>query len=160
MTRINIICVGGLKEKYLKDACSEYIKRLGPFCKLSIMEVDEYKISDGMSKSCVDKALMMEGKEIISKINSDSFVVSLCIEGKMLSSKSLADKLEKLFIYENSNVTFVIGGSYGLSEEVKDISDFKLSLSSMTFPHQLTRVILLEQIYRVFQILSSGKYHK
>lgn len=160
MVKVEVICVGKLKERYFKDACSEYIKRLLPYCKLSIVEVDEYKTNSNPSKSEIDITKRMEGKKIISKISSNSFVISLCIEGNMIDSEELSKKIEILSVSGVSCITFIIGGSFGLSDDVKNISNFKLSISKMTFPHQLARVILLEQIYRAFQISNSGKYHK
>lgn len=160
MFKIHIICVGNLKEKYLKDGCLEYIKRLSSYCKLSIVQVDEYKVPNNPSDSEITTAIKAEGKRIISKISSESFVVSLCIEGNMISSESLSKKINELSIYGKSDITFIIGGSFGLSDGVKNMSNFKMSLSKMTFTHQMTRMILLEQIYRSFQILNSGKYHK
>lgn len=160
MIKIKILCVGSLKEKYFKDACNEYIKRLSSYCKLSIIEVDEYKIPGNPSKSDINTCIIAEGKRILSKISPRSFVISLCIEGNLISSEELAKKIETLSVSGVSDITFIIGGSFGLSDEVKNVSNFRQSISKMTFPHQLTRVILLEQIYRAFQISTLGKYHK
>ena len=160
MLKIKIICVGKLKEKYLKDACNEYIKRLSSCCKLSIIEVDEYRVQNNPSDSDVNTCIITEGKRIISKLKPESFVISLCIEGNIISSEEFAQKIETLSVSGVSDITFIIGGSFGLSNEVKKMSDFRQSISKMTFPHQLMRVVLLEQIYRSFQILNSGKYHK
>ena len=160
MININIICVGKLKESYLKEALGEYQKRLKPYCKLSVVEVPEYKIPDNPSQKDIDKCILMEGKNILSKIPSGAYIISMCIEGKMMSSCELARKIENIAVSENSNIAFIIGGSYGLSDEFKNSSGLRLSVSRMTFPHQLARVMLCEQIYRVFQILNGGKYHK
>lgn len=160
MLKIKIVCVGKLKERYFKDACNEYIKRLSSYCKLSVIEVDEYKVPSTPSISDINTCIITEGKRILSKINLGSFIISLCIEGDMISSEELSRKIETLSVSGTSDITFVIGGSFGLSDEVKNISNFKQSISKMTFPHQLARVVLLEQIYRSFQISTSGKYHK
>lgn len=160
MVKVKVICVGRLKEQYFKDACSEYIKRLFPYCKLSVVEIDEYKTNNNPSQSEINIAKKMEGKRILSEISSSSFVISLCIEGHMMDSEELSKKIENLSVSGVSCITFIIGGSFGLSDDIKNISDDKLSISKMTFPHRLARVILLEQIYRAFQISNSGKYHK
>ncbi|MBQ3053908.1 MAG: 23S rRNA (pseudouridine(1915)-N(3))-methyltransferase RlmH [Clostridia bacterium] len=150
---ITVICVGNLKEKFYKDACNEYIKRLGRFGKITIKELSESK---GGNKQDIEK----EGKEIIKVMPKGSFIIPLCIEGKLLSSPALADKFSELANGGISEITFIIGGSDGLSAEVKDMGNFKLSFSPMTFPHQLMRVILLEQVYRAFTIIEGTAYHK
>ena len=160
MLTVTLICIGKLKEKYLRDACAEYEKRLGAFCKLSIIELSEYKLPDNPSESDVRRCIEKEGETILAKVPKGSFVIPMCIEGKQYSSPALAKELERLSVAGQSGVTFVIGGSYGLSDEVKNIGKLRLSMSEMTFPHQLARVMLLEQIYRCFQINSNGKYHK
>ncbi len=160
MITINVLCIGKLKEKYLKDASNEYEKRLSSFCKLNIIELNEYKISENPSESEIKTCIEKEGFSILSKIPKDSFVIPLCIEGKQYPSVSLAKEIEKLSILGTSSFTFIIGGSYGLYDEVKNKGKIKLSMSKMTFPHQLARIMLLEQIYRCFQINSNGKYHK
>lgn len=160
MININLICVGKLKEKYWNLACNEYIKRLSAFCKFSIIEVDEYKISNKYNDADIKNVIKEEGKRILTKIPNNMYVISLCIEGQALSSTELSQYIFNLTISGVSSITFVIGGSWGLSKDVKDVSSLKLSMSKMTFPHQLARVMLCEQIYRVFQILNVGKYHK
>ncbi len=160
MVNVNLICVGKLREKYLLSACSEYLKRLQPYCKVNIIEVSEHKLLDNPSASQINDAVNKEGKKIIFKIPNNSFVFSLCIEGKQLSSEEMSHYIQQRIVNGKSEFTFIIGGSWGLSKEVKDFSDLKLSMSKMTFPHQLARVILLEQIYRSFQISMSTKYHK
>lgn len=160
MISIDIICVGRLKENYLKDAFNEYKKRLKPYCRLSVIEVCEYKVSSKPSEQEINRCLIEEGKNILSKVHNGSYVISMCIEGKMMSSSELSRSIEKIALSENSKITFIIGGSFGLSDEVKNISSVKLSMSRMTFPHQLARIMLCEQIYRAFQILNGGKYHK
>lgn len=160
MLRVNIVCVGKLKEKYLKDACAEYSKRLKSFCKFDIIEVDEEKITDSPNTSQIENILSCEGKRILSKIDKGTEVVAMCIEGKQKSSAELSAFFDNVALQGVSTVTFVIGGSWGLSEEVKERAGLRLSMSKMTFPHQLARVMLCEQIYRGFSILAGTKYHK
>lgn len=160
MFGVTIICEGKLKEKYLRDACDEYIKRLGAYCKLNIVELTPRRISDNPSKGEIANVLNVEGAEIISKIPNGSKVYAMCIEGKQMPSEKLAQRLSECSVQGYNNAVFIIGGSHGLSDEVKSRADFKLSMSEMTFPHQLARVMLLEQIYRAFQISTGGKYHK
>jgi len=147
---ISIICVGKLKEKYWTDACAEYVKRLSRFCKLEILELAESKIDDKAEES----------KEIVSKIPKGAYVVALDVGGKSLSSEGLAEKIENLGTAGTSHICFIIGGSNGFDDSVRAAADFRLSFSSFTFPHQLMRVILLEQIYRAFKINANEKYHK
>lgn len=160
MLGVTIICEGRLKEKYLRDACDEYSKRLGAFCKLNIHELTPKRLSDNPSQGEIENALIAEGKEILSKIPSGAKVYAMCIEGKQMPSEKLAQELMDCAVNGFSNAVFIIGGSFGLSDEVKKRADFKLSMSQMTFPHQLARVMLLEQIYRAFNIAGGGKYHK
>lgn len=160
MLFINIICVGKLKEKFWTSAVSEYEKRLKAFCKFKITEVDEEKIPDNPSQSQIDTTLDKEGKRIIKAVGKGAKVVAMCIEGKIISSTDLADVFADTALSGISEIDFIIGGSWGLSDEVKKIADIKLSMSKMTFPHQLARVMLCEQVYRGFQINSGGKYHK
>lgn len=160
MLNVTICCVGKLKENYLRSACDEYIKRLGAFCKVNVLELGEEKISQKPSDSEIKAALQAEGKVILSKIPSQSTVIAMCIEGKMMSSEELASSIDNAALSGSSNIFFIIGSSFGLSDEVKKASHIKLSMSRMTFPHQLVRVLLLEQVYRSFQINSNGKYHK
>lgn len=160
MLFINIICVGKLKEKFWTSAVSEYEKRLKAFCKFKITEVDEEKISDNPSPSQIDTTLEKEGKRIVRAVGKGAKVVALCIEGKIISSTDLAEVFADTALNGISEIDFIIGGSWGLSNEVKKLADMKLSMSKMTFPHQLARVMLCEQVYRAFQINSGGKYHK
>ncbi len=160
MLNVKIICIGSIKEKYFKDAILEYQKRLTDFCKFSILELPEYKTSNNPSNADISKALTEEGKRVLSKIKDKDEVVSLCIEGKELSSVGLSKYINDAALTGHSTVDFIIGGSFGLSDEVKNRSNLKLSMSQMTFTHQMSRVILCEQIYRAFNILNSGKYHK
>ena len=158
--KINIITVGKIKEQYLKDAIAEYAKRLSKFTKLSIIEVSDEKTTEGASVTENNMVMNKEGERIKSYISDSDYVICLCIEGKKLSSEGFADKLSDIFLKGNSTVSFVIGGSLGICEELKNRADFKLSFSDMTFPHQLMRVILLEQIYRSFKIINNEPYHK
>lgn len=161
MLRVNIVCIGKLKEKYLQMACSEYVKRLSAFCKIEIIELNEYKVPANPSKSHIDKAISVEGEYILNKINNQSaYNIPMCIEGKMLSSEQLAEKFNQIAINGKSEINLIIGGSFGLLDEVKKKGDFKLSISPMTFTHQLARIMILEQVYRAFQISNNGKYHK
>ncbi len=160
MISVTIICEGKLKEKYLRDAYDEYSKRLGAFCKLNIVELTPKRLSDNPTQGEIENALISEGKDILSKIPQNSYVYAMCIEGKQMPSERLAKAMDSCAVTGKSNIVFIIGGSFGLSDEVKKAADYKLSMSEMTFPHQLARVMLLEQIYRAFQISSGGKYHK
>lgn len=148
---MKIICVGKVKEKFYKEAIEEYIKRLTKYCKVEIIELPD--------EANETVALKKEGEEILSKIKNNDYVVTLEIEGKPLNSLEFAKRVENNF-NTNKNLTFVIGGSYGLDEMVKRRSDYKLSFSNFTFPHQLFRVILLEQIYRAYKINNHESYHK
>lgn len=157
---INIICVGKLKEKYWKDAVEEYSKRISRFAKVQITEVKESRISDNPSPAEEDRVRKEEGEEILRKIKPGDFCITLEIKGKMLDSEQLADKISDICLSGRSTIDFVIGGSIGISPEVSSRADFKLSFSKMTFPHQMMRVILLEQIYRAFKINNNETYHK
>lgn len=159
MIRVNIICIGKIKEKYFTQAIDEYAKRLSTFCKFSITELAEEKLR-GDSPSQIAEVISAEGRRIMQKIGQSDFVIAMCIEGRMMSSDELAQIIEKAGISGKSTVDFIIGGSYGLSDEVKRRADLRLSMSRMTFPHQMARVVLSEQIYRAFEISSNGKYHK
>ena len=158
--RISIICVGKIKEKYLKLGIDEFTKRLSKYCKLEIIELDDEKAPENLS----DKEMLMikekEGKKILSKIKDNAHVIALAIDGKNLSSEELADNINNLGVRGTSHIVFVIGGSLGLSDEVLKRSNYKLSFSKMTFPHQLMRLILLEQVYRAYRINSGEPYHK
>ncbi len=158
--RIKIICVGKLKEKYLKDAIAEYSKRLSRFCTLEITELSDEKIPDNASVSQEEQVLLKEGEKILKCISPSDYVISLCVEGTQKSSEDFAKSLAGLALSGNSTICFVIGGSLGLHPHVKIRSDMKLGFSEMTFPHQLIRVFLLEQIYRAYKINSNEKYHK
>ncbi|TCJ01804.1 23S rRNA (pseudouridine(1915)-N(3))-methyltransferase RlmH [Cytobacillus praedii] len=157
---ISIITVGKLKEKYLKQGIDEYLKRLSAYAKIEIIEVPDEKAPEELSETEMLQVKQKEGERILSKIHPDAHVIALAIEGKMKTSEELADGLDKLATYGKSKVTFVIGGSLGLSSEVLQRANEKLSFSKMTFPHQLMRLILVEQVYRAFRILRGEPYHK
>ena len=157
---INVIAIGKLKEKYWQDAVAEYAKRLGSYCTLQIIELKESPLRANASAADEEAVKLAEGREILKKIREGDYVVSLEIRGKSFASEHLAEHLEHLAIDGRSTVDFVIGGSLGLSPEVSRRADLKLSFSAMTFPHQMMRVILLEQIYRSFKIIRHETYHK
>lgn len=159
MQDIRIICVGKLKEQYWRDACAEYSKRLSAYCKFSIIEIDEYRLPENPSQAQIEAGLTAEGKNILAKCPASSDIIAMCIEGKTHSSEQLAVLTEKSAI-SSRGICFIIGGSFGLSDEVKSKAKVKLSMSPMTFPHQLARVMLCEQIYRAFCINNGSKYHK
>ena len=157
---ITVIAIGKLKEKYWTDAVKEYSKRLGGYCNLNIIELKESPLRANPSAADEEAVKVAEGNDILSRIKPTDFVITLEIKGKGLSSEQLADKIEDLAINGKSSILFIIGGSLGLSQEVSKRSNFKLSFSAMTFPHQMMRVILLEQIYRSFKIIRKEAYHK
>lgn len=159
MLTIQIVCIGKLKEDYWIQACREYQKRLGAYCRIELTELSEYRLPSHPSDSQIRIGLEKEGTDLLAR-SKGGYRVALCIEGKMLDSAELSEKIESVALGGQSAISFLIGGSYGLSDEVKRVSDFKLSMSPMTFPHQMARVMILEQIYRAFQIQSNGKYHK
>jgi 23S rRNA (pseudouridine1915-N3)-methyltransferase len=158
--KITVVAVGKIKEKFFADAVSEYRKRLGRYCKLEILQVADEKTPDGVSEALEKQIKDREGERILSHIRDGEYVFALAIEGKMMSSEEMAQKMERLGVEGRSQVVFVIGGSLGLSEAVLRRADEHLSFSKMTFPHQLMRVILLEQIYRSYRIMTGGPYHK
>ena len=157
---INIISVGKIKEKYLKDAIDEYSKRLSRFCKLTITEVHDEPMSQNPSLAEIKSILKKEGEKIKVAIKNTDVLISLCVEGKQKTSEEFAKVFSDECINGANTFTFVIGGSVGLCDEIKNMSDLKLSFSKMTFPHQLMRVVLLEQIYRAFKINANENYHK
>lgn len=160
MINVNLIVLGKLKEKYMKEFANEYEKRLSAYCRITITELEPVKLSDNPSQTEIDNALIKETQMILSKIPKNSYVFAMCIEGKQLSSEELSAKIEDIALCGKSNITFIIGSSFGLSNEIKKISDFKFSMSKMTFPHKLARIMLTEQIYRAFSISNNAKYHK
>ena len=158
--KITLITVGKIKEKYLKDAIAEYSKRLSRYCKLEIVEVADEKTPDNASDTVEDAIRDKEGERILKYVKEDAYVITLEIAGKMLTSEEMAEKIEKLGVQGTSHIIFIIGGSIGLGKEILKRSDYALSFSKMTFPHQLMRVILLEQIYRSYRIINHEPYHK
>lgn len=160
MQSVKIICVGKLKEAFYEQAVKEYTKRLATLCKLEIEELPEMKLPQEPSRSEVDAALAKEGELVKSRIPKGSTVIAMCIEGKSMSSESFSRLLEDFALSGASKLCFVIGSSFGLSKDIKALAQVKLSMSEMTFPHHLARVMLLEQIYRGYKILNGGKYHK
>ena len=158
--KITLITVGKIKEKYFTDAIAEYAKRLSRYCKLEIAEVADEKTPDGASEALENQIKEKEGERILAKVPDGAYVIALAIEGKQLNSEELAEKMEKWNVNGVSHLVFIIGGSLGLTSKVLNRADFKLSFSKMTFPHQLMRVILLEQIYRSFRIRNNEPYHK
>ena len=150
---IKVLCVGRIKEKYLSDAIDEYLKRITKYTKIEIIELED------INKDNIEIIKKLEGKNILKNVKDRDYVITLEIDGNMLSSEELSKKIENTMI-NNSNIVFVIGGSYGISDEVKLRSDYKLSFSKLTFPHQLFRVILLEQLYRSYKIINNESYHK
>ncbi len=160
MLTVTLACVGKLKERYWREACAEYEKRLSAFCRLNTVEVAEERLPDAPSPAQISAAIEAEGRRLLSRVPAGASLIALCIEGQELSSPALSKQLERWAVEGVSHVALVIGGSYGLSDAVKREARLKLSFSPMTFPHQLARVMALEQLYRAFHISSGGKYHK
>ena len=159
MLTVNVICVGGLKEHYWRDACAEYCKRLMSWAKVNIIEISEERCQNP-SPAVIEAVIEAEGRRILDAMPQKAHVIALCIDGKRMTSVQLADEISRGMLDGNSTFAFVIGGSYGLSPQVKKRAQLKFSMSDLTFPHQLARVMLLEQIYRAMSILAGGKYHK
>ena len=160
MLSVKLICVGRMREKFYIEAFNEYLKRLQPYCKLQLVEPTEQKLGDSPSQKELEKALDREAEDILAAIPGDSYVAALCIEGRELSSEALAELVFKVEGSGRPRMCFIIGGSYGLSPRVKARADLKLSMSPMTFPHHLARVMLAEQLYRSFKIIEGSRYHK
>jgi len=160
MMNVTVLAVGKLKENYWKEACKEYGKRLSTFCRFSIEEIPEYRLPDSPSRAEIETGLEKEGKLILEHIPTNAFVAALCIEGRELDSVSLSQQIQKAAVNGRNSLVFIIGGSFGLWEGVKKQAHLKLSMSPMTFPHQLARVMLCEQLYRAFSIAAHTKYHK
>lgn len=160
MINVTVIALGRLKESYMREFCAEYEKRLKAFCKIKITELSPVRLPQSPSDGDIKNALKSEADMIKSKIPSGAYVFSMCIEGKQMSSAAFSERIADIALSGKSNIVFIIGSSFGLSDEIKRMSDFKFSMSEMTFPHQLARCMLLEQIYRAFEISSGGKYHK
>ena len=157
---IKVVCVGKIKEKYIQEGIKEFSKRLSRYCNLDIIEINDEKAPENLSQKEMEIVKSKEGEKILAKIPQNGHVISLVIEGKQLTSEGLAENIEKLMVSGTNDICFVIGGSLGLSKEVIKRSDYKLSFSKMTFPHQLMRLILLEQVYRGFRIMKGEPYHK
>ena len=160
MLNIKIIATGSLKEGYLREAVAEYRKRLGAWAKVEEIELKEEKLPENPSQTQIELALQKEAKAIFEKISTKTYVIAMCVEGKQLSSEELSSKLEEITSSGKSEIAFIIGSSYGLDPSVKSRADFKFSISKLTFPHQLLRVILYETTYRSLSILNGTKYHK
>ena len=160
MQKVTVLCVGKLKEKFYTEASAEYVKRLGRHCKIEIVELPEFRLPEAPSEGDVQRALTQEAAAIREKLPKGGAVIAMCIEGKLLSSEDLSKKLEQLAVSGKTQLTFLIGGSFGLHQSIKDTADLKLSMSPMTFPHHMARVMLLEQIYRAYQISDGTRYHK
>ena len=156
---VSVICVGKLKEEYLKSAIKEYSKRLSRFANFEIIEIPDQKIPDNAGEKLEEQILLKEGEAILSKIKNNSYVIAMCIEGKLISSEELALEINNISM-TSSNITFIIGGSLGLSNAVKNRADKRISFGKITLPHQLMRVVLSEQIYRAFKINANEAYHK
>ena len=160
MQKVSVICVGKLKEKFYTEAAAEYAKRLQRHCKLDIIELPESRLSDSPSPAELQKALACEAAAIREKLPKGGAVIALCIEGKTCSSEELSRRIADFAVAGKTQLTFLIGGSVGLDEELKRQADWRLSMSPMTFPHHMARIMLLEQIYRAYQIEQGTKYHK
>ena len=160
MIKVKLLCVGKLKEKYLLSAQEEYTKRLSSLCKLEIEEIPESRLPDDPGSAEIEIALKKEAEVILEKIPKNSYTVAMCIEGQQLDSVQLADKISSLAVSGSGSLCYIIGGSYGIYESVKKEADMRLSMSKMTFPHHLARIMLLEQIYRSFKINEGSRYHK
>ena len=160
MQRVTVLCVGKLKEKFYIDAAAEYVKRLQRHCKLELIELPEQRLPDDPSPAEIQKALRTEGDAIRERLPKGGAVIALCIEGKPCSSQELSRRMAEFGVQGKTQLTFLIGGSVGLDEDLKRQADWRLSMSPMTFPHHMARIMLLEQIYRAYQIAAGTKYHK
>ncbi len=158
--QINIISVGKIKKSSLKDSIAQYEKMLRPYADVKIIEIPDEPCPENLSQKDMERVKNIEGEKILNKIKDDSYTIALAIEGKMIDSVAMAKKIKNLMLDGFSNINFIIGGSLGLSQEVLDKADYKLSFSKMTFPHNLMRLILIEQIYRSFRIINNHPYHK
>ena len=160
MISITVLALGKLKEPYMRDFAAEYEKRLSAFCKLQIVELRPAPLPDAPSPSEIDRALASEAGRILENLPSNAYVFAMCIEGKETSSEAFSQKISTLAASGVSHLVFLLGSSFGLSDEVKRMANERFSMSQMTFPHQMARIMLLEQLYRAFQIIGGGKYHK
>lgn len=157
---IDILCVGKLKEKYFKQGIEEYIKRLGPYANVSVIEVADEKAPESLSQAEIEQVKTAEGERLLKKLPDNAYAAALAIQGRQMASEAFAEKIRELATYGHSHIAFIIGGSNGLSSAVLHRADFQLSFSKFTFPHQLMRLILTEQIYRAFKIIKGEPYHK
>ena len=160
MQKVTILCVGKLTEKFYTDAAAEYVKRLSRFCKLEIIELSEERLPDDPSQAQIDAALAREAEAIRAKLPPSAAIIAMCVEGKTMSSEALAQLMANTASQGQSHLVFLIGGSFGMHPSVKALASYRLSMSPMTFPHHLARVMLLEQIYRGYQINAGSRYHK
>ncbi len=160
MINVTILAVGKLKEQYWKDACGEYAKRLKAYCRFSIEEIPEYRLPDSPSPAQIKAGLEKEGETILNHIPGHAYIIALCIEGREIDSLALSEQYTKAVAEGKNTIVFIIGGSFGLADKVKKSANLRLSMSQMTFPHQLARVMLCEQVYRAFSIAANTKYHK
>ena len=160
MVSVHIICVGKMKEKFYLEAAAEYAKRLSGYCRLTVTELPEERLPDRPTPAQIQGALEREGTAILAKLPRGGKVVAMCIEGKTMDSPQLSQQMNRWMVEGASDITFLVGGSFGMSQTVKDRAHLRLSMSPMTFPHHLARVMLLEQLYRGFQINEGGRYHK
>ena len=160
MLNLKIIAIGDLKEKYLRDACEEYKKRLGAWCRVEEIILKEEKLPDNPTEAQIKAGLESEEKKILEKISNKAYVIAMCVEGKELSSPELARKIEEITVSGYGEIVLIIGSSFGMTERVKERANFRLSVSKLTFPHQLLRVILYEAAYRALSIINGTKYHK
>ena len=159
MLNINIICVGKLKENYLRDAIDEYSKRLSRYCNLNFTEIQDENLPGKIYDSTINEVKEKECKKIIEAIKKDSYVIAHDLKGKQLSSEEFSEKIEDIALNQNSHITFIIGGTLGLTDEVRQMANEKVCFSKMTFPHQLIRLFIVEQIYRAFKISKNETYH-
>lgn len=159
MLSINIICIGKIKESFFKDAINEYSKRLSKYCNLNIIELSDEKLPSKLNDKIIDNIKNIEGKKILSHLKKDSYKICLDLHGKQFSSEEFSSKIDSISLNYNSSITFIIGGTLGISSEVLNCADEKICFSKMTFPHQLIRVFLLEQLFRAFKIFNNETYH-
>lgn len=159
MLSINIICIGKIKESFFKDAINEYSKRLSIYCNLNIIELSDEKLPSKLNDKIIDNIKNIEGKKILSHLKKDSYKICLDLHGKQFSSEEFSSKIDSISLNYNSSITFIIGGTLGISSEVLNCADEKICFSKMTFPHQLIRVFLLEQLFRAFKISNNETYH-
>ncbi len=159
MLAINIVCIGKIKENFFKDAINEYSKRLSKYCNLTITELSDEKIPSKVNDKIIDNIKNIEGKKILEHLKKDSYIICLDLHGKQLSSEEFSSKIDSIALNYNSSITFIIGGTLGISNEVLNIANEKICFSKMTFPHQLIRIFLLEQLFRAFKISNNETYH-